>query len=90
MDDFGIRKVVFPKESGKQFSKVVYNDTMTEMTPPPFHTDGTFEFHNEIANYPKYDISGATYVYEYLSCVLTIPQVYDCEKIREKLNEIME
>ena len=98
LEDFGIRRVVFPHEAGDKFEKDVYLDTaksrinesgLPEM--PPFQTDGTYEeVRSETRGLKKWHVVDATYIYEYNSLTLTIPQVYDIKKVVDQLESILD
>lgn len=91
MDEFDVRKIVFPAKDGERFTKVVYDNDTVKASPPPFHTDGIYDIIDEgiINGLRKYEVHGASYIYEYRTSVLTIPWKYDCGKIREQLAEII-
>jgi len=96
IDEFGIRRVVFPKDPGEKFEKDVYLDiekakrySGTLPEAPSFHTDGTYEeVGTDVKGTRKWHVTDASYIYEYNTLTLTIPQVYDTEKIRELLDEL--
>lgn len=97
IDDFGLRKVIFPKEADEKFEKDVqisidrYRQySGNHPIAPPFHTDGTYEeIKSDDSRLKKWHISNATYIYEYTTAVLTIQQKYDTDKIRATMNELM-
>lgn len=97
LDEFGIRRVVFPRDPGDTFEKEVYFDTTKNKTNesdypamPPFHTDGTYEKLKSERGLMKWRVANATYIYEYNSATLTIPQIYDVNKVADKLEEFMD
>jgi hypothetical protein len=93
IDEFGLRRIVFPREDGNTFSKIVWTkeDKQSHGVPTPmFHTDGSYEDQGVENDTRKWLVSGASYIYEYVSGTLTIPQQYDTEKIREILTSLTE
>lgn len=101
LDDFNIRRVIFPREGGTKFEKDVYLDVIkarqagnysdAKSSMPPFHTDGTYEeVGSESKGLRKWHVVDATYIYEYGTSTLTIPQEYDLNKIADNLEEIID
>jgi hypothetical protein len=96
IDEFELRRIVFPKDNGETFEKIVWVDTKYRQytgehpVAPNFHTDGTYEMFKDEDGCMKWRVSNATYVYEYQSGTLTIPQKYDTETIRHILTELTE
>lgn len=98
IEEFGLRRVVFPREEGSKFSKTVYDSYETGVESihlgdvpvmPPFHTDGVYEQLPSIEpKTNKFEIHDATYVYEYNSLTLTIPWKYDVEYLRELMKSL--
>lgn len=91
IDEFGLRRIVFPREDGDTFSKTVWTkeDKQSRSVPTPaFHTDGAYEDQGVEDETRKWLVTGASYIYEYTSGTLTIPQQYDAEKIREILTSL--
>ena len=93
IDDFNINRIIFPREGGTTFEKEVHFDTTKHSVNecnknlPPFHTDGSYEtIKSTDRNVRKWRVSGATYIFEYITRTLTIPQNYDIDKIAEILN----
>lgn len=93
IDDFKINRIIFPREGGVTFEKEVHFDTTKHSINecnknlPPFHTDGNYEtIKSTDRNVRKWRVSGATYIFEYVTRTLTIPQNYDIDKIAEILN----
>ncbi len=96
LDEFGIRRVVFPRDPGDTFEKEVYFDKdkakineSDHPMMPPFHTDGTYEQLRTERNLMKWRVTNATYIYEYNTLTLTIPQIYDVNAIADKLEEFI-
>ena len=101
INEFSLRRIEFPKSSNSLFEKTIVEDLdKTSMNPardckngmPPFHTDGNYEI-TELIDTPEehvreWLISDASYIYEYNSATLTIPQVYDVDTIRNIMNEL--
>ena len=89
IDKYGLSRIVFPKEQGDTFDKTVYcditrNPSFKDPSMPFFHTDGTYQpVKCENKNLNAFEITGATYIYEYNTCTLTIPWKYDLNKVRE-------
>lgn len=96
MERYGIKRIEIAKDDSPQFEKFVYEDTTRSpygrtITPtmPPFHTDGTYEEASQFSSsMRKFLITGASYVYEYNTCTLTIPQKYNVEKLDEILKQL--
>lgn len=92
IDEFGLSRIVFPKEQGQKFDKTVYcdivkNPSFKDPSMPFFHTDGTYKpTKADTKGLTAFEISGATYIYEYNTATLTIPWKYDLEKVREIMN----
>lgn len=97
IDEFGLRRIIFPREPGDHFEKEVQVDldkykqyTGEHPTAPSFHTDGTYEeIPSDNRRLKKWKVSNATYIYEYNTGTLTIPQKYDTNKIWQTLEELM-
>lgn len=98
IDDYGLNRIVFPKEKGDTFNKTVYCDVTKNPSckdpngkvAPFFHTDGNYHVtKSDNKNLAAYEINSATYIYEYNTCTLTIPWKYDLEKIREILESFI-
>ena len=93
IEEFSLKRIVFPREAGNTFEKDVYHDyykSRQSKDMPTFHTDGTYEqVESKIKGIAQWHIVNATYVYEYNSATLTIPQKYDVDKVRTILNEIL-
>lgn len=102
IEEFELRRIEFPKTSECEFEKTIKEDFKDLMatsnwspvrnTMPPFHTDGTYEIIDidEENRVRTWQVSGATYIYEYNSATLTIPQVYSIDKVRAIMDELTE
>jgi hypothetical protein len=96
MERYGLKRIEFAKTDAAKFDKFVYENDLSmygkgegKPTLPPFHTDGTYEETTpQQPNMRKFLVSGATYVYEYKTCTLTIPQQYDIWKLDELLKHL--
>lgn len=101
IDEFSLRRIEFPKTSDFRFEKTIVEDlSKTSMNPaydcknglPPFHTDGNYEITELIDTTDEHVrvwlVSDASYIYEYNSATLTIPQVYDVDTVRNIMNEL--
>lgn len=98
IDEFGLRRIIFPREAGDHFEKEIQVDmekykqyTGEHPVAPSFHTDGTYEEIQSDNRYlKKWKVSNATYIYEYNTGTLTIPQEYDTNKIWKILEDLMD
>lgn len=99
MDEFGVKRIEFPKTSDTRFERSVFEvcekdaPVDPKTTPPPFHTDGDYEiegivkFQDRYAR--KYNISDASYVYEYNTGIFVIPWIYNMEHLYSILAGLM-
>lgn len=94
IDDYGLKRVSFPKDiSGYLFDKIVpspANLPETKASLPPFHTDGSYEKYKTEDGDIAWRIHGASYVYEYNTCTLTIPWEYNIIHVREFMDALTE
>lgn len=99
MDEFGLKRVMFPRESCERFEKDVYLDMDKSLqyngnaykNIPFFHTDGEYaQVESEVPGSAKWHISDAKYIYEYNTKTLTIPQLYNVDDVRQWLKELTE
>jgi hypothetical protein len=92
IDDYGLKKVSFPKDiTGYVFDKIVpspANLPETKASLPPFHTDGSYEKYKTEDGNIAWRIHGASYVYEYNTCTLTIPWEYNIPRVREFMDAL--
>jgi len=92
IDDYGLKRVSFPKDiSGYSFDKIVpspANLPETKASLPPFHTDGSYEKYKTEDGNVAWRIHGASYVYEYNTCTLTIPWEYNILRVREFMDAL--
>ena len=94
IETYHLHKVIIAKQAGDVFELTIpatRDDHAASAdvypTMPPFHTDGTFELDSENNTW---HIANATYVYDYQNQVLTIPQVYDPDKLFEIMESLIE
>ena len=72
-EKFGIRRVVFAKQPGTHFN-TTFPKKSTQI--PDFNTDGTIADKGNV-----YEVTNATYLYDYENLILTISQTYDIEAL---------
>lgn len=99
IDEFGLRRIVFPRDPGDKFEKDVQIDlaryqqyTGNKHYPiaPSFHTDGTYEeIKPDDRNIKRWHVANASYILEFNTMTLTIPQKYDTDKIWEILKDLV-
>ena len=93
IDEFGLKRVSFPKDNKEyKFDKIIQspaNIPETKANIPNFHTDGTYEKIKTESGGTAWKISGATYVYEYNTCTLTIPWEYNLLEVRRLMSNLL-
>ena len=93
IDEFGLKRVSFPKDTKEyKFDKIIQSPATipeTKANIPNFHTDGTYEKIKTESGGTAWKISGATYVYEYNTCTLTIPWEYNLWEVRRLMSNLL-
>ena len=86
IEDFELKRIEIAKEPGKTMTKTIAGNGSTV---PPFHTDGTYEEQKAPDGSQQWLVGGATWIWEYETRTLHIPQIYDHERIYDALEEIV-